>query len=210
MTTAQPVATRDPGAGAGVTRRRTARGPGEGQARCPRCRRSPSPSSTGRDRWRPSRGGEHVVDPADGDPLTGEVDALGSPWSAACGRRRAAGTRVDPGCLERPRRGPAPSGTSAAPGGPVDRQLPGTVRPGPTTAGRPTTSGPQLARQQLEGPQVTPGVLGRPQLARPGLRDGRGATGGCRRKLGVAVGGRNGAGGRGHLEDYEVHSVITY
>jgi serine protease AprX len=38
------------------------------------------PGSTGMGSLEASRGGEHVVDPETGDALTGEVDALGSPW----------------------------------------------------------------------------------------------------------------------------------
>jgi serine protease AprX len=41
------------------------------------------PSSTGLGSLEASRGGEHVVDPSNGAVLSGEVDALGSPWNGA-------------------------------------------------------------------------------------------------------------------------------
>ncbi len=41
------------------------------------------PGSTGTGSLEASRGGEHVVDPANGDVLSGEVDALGAPWNGA-------------------------------------------------------------------------------------------------------------------------------
>ncbi|MBV9830190.1 MAG: S8 family serine peptidase [Marmoricola sp.] len=40
-----------------------------------------APASTGTGSLEASRGGEHVVDPQTGQALTGEVDALGSPWN---------------------------------------------------------------------------------------------------------------------------------
>jgi serine protease AprX len=39
------------------------------------------PQSTGSGSLEASRGGAHVLDPANGDILSGEVDALGSPWN---------------------------------------------------------------------------------------------------------------------------------
>jgi serine protease AprX len=42
-----------------------------------------APWSTGTGALEASRGGEHVMDPDTGIALTGEVDALGSPWNAA-------------------------------------------------------------------------------------------------------------------------------
>src|SRR3954470_4326122 len=42
-----------------------------------------SPWSTGAGSLEQSRGGEHVVDPVSGAVLTGEVDALGNPWSGS-------------------------------------------------------------------------------------------------------------------------------
>src|SRR4051812_11611787 len=42
-----------------------------------------SPWSTGTGSLEQSRGGEHVVDPVSGSVLTGEVDALGNPWSGS-------------------------------------------------------------------------------------------------------------------------------
>jgi serine protease AprX len=41
------------------------------------------PDSTGTGSLEASRGGEHVLDPTNGAVLSGEVDALGSPWNAA-------------------------------------------------------------------------------------------------------------------------------
>ncbi len=41
------------------------------------------PRSTGLGSLEASRGGEHVLDPSTGVVLTGEVDALGAPWSPA-------------------------------------------------------------------------------------------------------------------------------
>jgi serine protease AprX len=41
------------------------------------------PESTGTGSLEASRGGTHVLDPANGAVLSGEVDALGSPWDAA-------------------------------------------------------------------------------------------------------------------------------
>ncbi|WP_157682726.1 S8 family serine peptidase [Nocardioides scoriae] len=41
------------------------------------------PDSTGLGTLEASRGGEHVVDPETGTALTGEVDAIGSPWRPA-------------------------------------------------------------------------------------------------------------------------------
>jgi serine protease AprX len=41
------------------------------------------PDATGTGSLEASRGGEHVIDPANGRVLSGEVDALGSPWNGA-------------------------------------------------------------------------------------------------------------------------------
>jgi serine protease AprX len=56
------------------------------------------PASTGLGSLDASRGGEHVVDPATGDLLTGQVDGLGDPFDAASwATQSAAGTAWDGG-----------------------------------------------------------------------------------------------------------------
>jgi serine protease AprX len=79
MQTAQPLAESNPAQGRGVTDVGAAVSLVKSKAVLP-----PSgaalPGSTGLGSLEASRGGEHVVDPETGDALTGEVDALGSPW----------------------------------------------------------------------------------------------------------------------------------
>jgi serine protease AprX len=82
MVTARPLLVSNPVQGAGVT----AVGRAVALIRAkqiPSGSKPAEPSSTGLGSLEASRGGEHVVDPETGDPLTGEVDALGSAWNAA-------------------------------------------------------------------------------------------------------------------------------
>jgi serine protease AprX len=76
--TADPLAANpDPAMGAGVTDL-----PEALAAAVPSTKAAAAlPDSTGTGSLEASRGGEHVVDPTSGVVLSGEVDALGSPWS---------------------------------------------------------------------------------------------------------------------------------
>jgi serine protease AprX len=65
----------NPAMGAGVIDLAGAAAPG-----APTTAGTALPFSTGTGSLEASRGGEHVVDPASGAVLSGEVDALGSPW----------------------------------------------------------------------------------------------------------------------------------
>jgi serine protease AprX len=80
MSTATPlVANASPAMGAGVTDLVAAL-----KAAVPSTTAAESlPDSSGTGSLEVSRGGEHVVDPDTGDVLSGEVDAVGSPWDAA-------------------------------------------------------------------------------------------------------------------------------
>jgi serine protease AprX len=79
METATPLAAANPAQGSGVTDIGTAVALVKSKATLPSA--APAlPGSTGLGSLEASRGGEHVVDPETGDALTGEVDALGSPW----------------------------------------------------------------------------------------------------------------------------------
>ncbi len=77
VSTARPVAGGGAAAGAGVTDIMAA-----ATAPTPAAPAGTIPWSTGRGSLELSRGGEHVVDPATGVALTGEVDALGQAWDA--------------------------------------------------------------------------------------------------------------------------------
>ena len=80
--TARPLSTPNPAQGAGVTA--VGRAVALVKAKqVPVVSASAGPSSTGLGSLEASRGGEHVVDPETGDPLIGEVDALGSTWNPA-------------------------------------------------------------------------------------------------------------------------------
>ncbi len=82
MTTARPLSTANPAQGAGVTA--VGRAVALVKAKqVPAVTTAAPPGSTGLGSLEASRGDEHVVDPQTGDPLTGEVDALGSTWNAA-------------------------------------------------------------------------------------------------------------------------------
>ncbi len=76
VATARPLAAGDPAMGAGVPDVLAA-----AQAPVPTTTVVP-PYSSGTGSLETSRGGEHVVDPATGEALRGEVDALGSRWDA--------------------------------------------------------------------------------------------------------------------------------
>ena len=80
MSTADPLtANPDPAMGAGVTdlpAALTAAVPATAAA-------AVLPDSTGTGSLEASRGGEHVLDPDSGDVLSGEVDAIGTPWDGA-------------------------------------------------------------------------------------------------------------------------------
>ncbi len=79
MQTASPLAGTNPAQGRGVTDIGAAVSLVKSKVALPSS--TPAlPESTGLGSLEASRGGEHVVDPETGDPLTGEVDALGSPW----------------------------------------------------------------------------------------------------------------------------------
>ncbi len=79
MQTAVPLAGSDPAQGSGVTDIGAAVSLVKSKVALPSS--TPAlPASTGLGSLEASRGGEHVVDPGTGDALTGEVDALGSPW----------------------------------------------------------------------------------------------------------------------------------
>jgi serine protease AprX len=83
LQTARPlVVNRSPAQGAGVTDVGTAVTRVMSRLRLPRLRAS-YPASSGLGSLEASRGGEHVVDPMNGVELSGEVDALGSPWKPA-------------------------------------------------------------------------------------------------------------------------------
>ena len=75
VSTARPLAGADPAMGAGVPDVLAA-----AQAAAP-VTTVTQPHSTGLGSLEVSRGGRHVVDPVTGAVLTGEVDALGSPWN---------------------------------------------------------------------------------------------------------------------------------
>ncbi|QWZ10075.1 S8 family serine peptidase [Nocardioides panacis] len=79
ISTADPlVAHPDPAMGAGVTDVAAAL-----MAKVPSASAGAGlPDGTGTGSLEASRGGEHVIDPANGDVLSGEVDALGSPWNS--------------------------------------------------------------------------------------------------------------------------------
>lgn len=82
LSTARPLAVENPAQGNGVTN--VGRAVALVKAKqVPTVSASDAPSSTGLGSLESSRGGEHVVDPQTGDPLTGEVDALGSAWRPA-------------------------------------------------------------------------------------------------------------------------------
>ncbi len=121
MGTARPLATANPAQGAGVTD--VGRAVALVKAKqVPTVSASSVPSSTGLGSLEASRGGEHVVDPQTGLALTGEVDALGSPWNAASWVK-AEGT--DSTWVKGAWNGRTWTGTKwdkrAAPGRPVDR-----------------------------------------------------------------------------------------
>jgi serine protease AprX len=82
MNTARPLSTPNPAQGAGVTAVDRAVALVDAK-QVPPAPGSPAPSSTGLGSLEASRGGEHVVDPQTGNPLMGEVDALGTAWNAA-------------------------------------------------------------------------------------------------------------------------------
>ncbi len=138
------------------------------------------PESTGTGSLEASRGGVHVLDPANGVVLSGEVDALGSPWNAAAwsaassrGTAWSGGTwngRVWTGNAWakddwKPAiwTGDSWSGIAWSSYRMVRRQL-----GGPKLA-RPVMGGPKLARGFLGGPQLAQRLLGSPQLAQPAL-----------------------------------------
>ncbi len=79
METAVPLTQSNTAQGAGVTNIGAAVALVKSKGVLPSSTRS-LPSSTGLGSLEASRGGEHVVDPETGDALTGEIDALGSPW----------------------------------------------------------------------------------------------------------------------------------
>jgi serine protease AprX len=79
MQTAAPLAGSNPAQGRGVTDIGAAVSLVKSKVSLPSSRLA-LPGSTGLGSLEASRGGEHVVDPETGDALTGEVDALGSPW----------------------------------------------------------------------------------------------------------------------------------
>jgi len=79
MQTATPLAGSNPAQGRGVTNIGAAVSLVKSKVALPSST-SALPWSTGLGSLEASRGGEHVVDPETGDPLVGEVDALGSPW----------------------------------------------------------------------------------------------------------------------------------
>jgi serine protease AprX len=83
MGTARPLSGSDPAQGAGVADISSALT--VTKTKLPLLARggSDEPYSTGQGSLEASRGGEYVVDPATGDALTGEVDAMGAPWNAA-------------------------------------------------------------------------------------------------------------------------------
>ncbi len=81
MRTARPLGHADPAQGAGVTDVAAALALVESKATVAAAPNG-HPASTGLGSLEASRGGEHVVDPGTGIALTGEVDALGSPWNA--------------------------------------------------------------------------------------------------------------------------------
>jgi serine protease AprX len=75
MATADPLSTPNPAMGAGVVDL-----PAALTANVPSNWASSLPDSSGTGSLEASRGGEHVIDPDTGDVLSGEVDALGTPW----------------------------------------------------------------------------------------------------------------------------------
>jgi serine protease AprX len=79
MDTATPLAAANPAQGSGVTDIGAAVALVKSKTALPSA--APAlPGSNGLGSLEASRGGEHVVDPDTGEALTGEVDALGSPW----------------------------------------------------------------------------------------------------------------------------------
>ena len=118
-----------------------------------------------------SRGGEHVLDPMNGVELSGEVDALGSPWNpGAWTAAQNTGTTWVNGDLERPHLDRDDVAGREGAGGALDgcvveRSSVG----GPRVVGRPV-AGAQLARRRLGGAQLARGLLGGPQLAGVVLR----------------------------------------
>ena len=81
MQTAAPLSDSHPAQGGGVTDIGAAVKLVKSKAALPSSTQS-LPWSTGLGSIEASRGGEHVVDPENGEALTGEVDALGTPWRA--------------------------------------------------------------------------------------------------------------------------------
>ncbi len=105
------------------------------------------PFSTGLGSLEAARGGEHVVDPATGDMLVGEYDALGTAWTPqAWAQAQERGASVGRGHVPRADVGRPQVGEEEAPAGGLDRACPGVVcrgrtTPGPPTSGRPAPGG---------------------------------------------------------------------
>ncbi len=85
--TAQPVAGTDPAQGSGVMNLEEAL-----KAPTPTATKAAQswPAATGTGTLEGARGDSHVVDPTDGTVLSGEVDAMGSPWDARSWREATA------------------------------------------------------------------------------------------------------------------------
>ncbi len=79
MRTARPLLSLDPAQGHGVVAAGAAVDYVRSISRLPSAA-TPSQTSTGLGSLEATRAGEHVVDPDTGESLSGEVDALGSPW----------------------------------------------------------------------------------------------------------------------------------
>jgi serine protease AprX len=82
MRTARPLMTLDPAQGRGMVSIGDAVSFARSAWFLPSAA-TPRQDSSGLGSLEATRAGEHVVDPATGDPLVGEVDALGSAWDAA-------------------------------------------------------------------------------------------------------------------------------
>ncbi len=80
MQTAAPLSGSDPAQGRGVTDIAAAVSLVKSKAALPSSSSASLPWSSGLGSLEASRGGEHVIDPDTGTALSGEVDALGSPW----------------------------------------------------------------------------------------------------------------------------------